>query len=404
MNPPRWLSILGIGEDGVEGLSATARALLTRAELVAGGRRHLALADTLIQGERLAWPSPIAAGVPKLLARRPRPVAVLASGDPFCFGVGSLLADAVPAHELLCIPTASSFSLACARLGWALQETETLSFCGRPLETLAPLLHPGARVLALCADSGTPAALAALLRQHGFGPSRITVLEALGGARERIRAATAQGFALPEIDALNLLAIEVVVGPDARIIPLTPGLADDAFEHDGQITKREIRAVTLAALAPRPGELLWDVGTGSGSVAIEWLLRHPSNRAIAVERRADRAARAARNAASLGVPSLRLLEGEAPDCLGALPPPDAVFVGGGAQREDVIETAWAALRVGGRMVANAVTIETEAALFRALHRYGGTLTRLGVERLDTLGAMHAFRPAMTVVQWSATKH
>ncbi len=404
MSPPRWLSILGIGEDGVEGLCATARGLLSEAELVAGGRRHLELAGGLIQGERFAWPNPITAAAPMLAAHRPRPVVVLASGDPFCFGVGSLLADAIPINEILCIPAASSFSLACARLGWALQDTETVSFCGRPLETLAPLLHPAARVLALCADASTPAAVAALLRQRGFGPSLITVLEALGGRRERVRAAHAQDFALPDIAALNLLAIEVGAGPDARVISLSPGLDDDAFEHDGQLTKRETRAVTLAALAPRRGEMLWDIGSGSGSVAIEWLLRHPSNRAAAVERRADRAARAARNAASLGVPSLRLVEGEAPDCLGPLPPPDAVFIGGGAQREGMIETAWTALRANGRMVANAVTIETEAALFAAFHRFGGTLTRLGVERLDTLGAMHAFRPAMTVVQWSATKH
>jgi precorrin-6Y C5,15-methyltransferase (decarboxylating) len=252
-------------------------------------------------------------------------------------------------------------------------------------------------------ENAKRSALAALLCRHGFGPSRMIVLEALGGPRERMRAASADRFAFSDIDRLNLLAVEVAAGPDARVIPLAPGLGDDAFEHDGQITKREIRAVTLASLSPRRGEVLWDIGAGSGSVAIEWLLRHPANRAIAIERRADRAARTARNAASLGVPWLRMIEGVAPGCLPGLPSPDAVFVGGGAQQAGVIDTAWAALRPDGRVVVNAITIETEAALYGARQRFGGTLTRLSVERLDALGASHGFRPAMTVTQWIATK-
>ncbi len=398
----RWLAILGIGEDGVEGLSAPARSLLAAADLVVGGRRHLRLADDLIEGERMTWPSPIGDVLPMLLARRPRPAAVLASGDPFCFGIGTLLAAAVPPNEFLCLPVPSSFTLACARLGWSLQDTAAISFCGRPVATLAPLLHPGSRVLALSADATTPAQAVTLLRERGFGPSQVTVLEALGGPRERIRAAIAQDFALTDIDPLNLLAIEVAAASGARIIPLAPGLDDDAFEHDGQMTKREIRAITLSSLAPCRGELLWDIGTGSGSVAVEWLLRHPANRAIGIERRADRAARAARNAAASGVPLLQLVQDAAPSCLTGLPRPDAVFIGGGAQ-DGVIEPAWVALRPGGRMVANAVTIETEAMLFDAHRRFGGTLTRLDADRLDAVGRMHGFRPAMTVTQWAATK-
>jgi precorrin-6Y C5,15-methyltransferase (decarboxylating) len=398
----RWLAILGIGEDGVEGLTAAARALISGAELVVGGARHLALADGLIRGERLAWPTPLADAIPKICARRGSPVAVLASGDPFCYGVGTKLLRHIPAEETLCLPSPSAFSLACARLGWSLQDTGTITFCGRPIEPIAPLLQPGARLLALSADATTPAAVAALLRKRGFGKSVFHVLEALGGPRERVRTTTAAAFDFG-VDALNLTGIEVVAGPDAQIIPLASGLADEAFEHDGQITKREIRAVTLSSLAPRQGELLWDVGCGSGSVGIEWMLRHPANRAIAIEANAERAARAARNAASLGVPALRVVTGSAPSALADLPPPDAVLIGGGAQDAGVLDTAWDALKPGGRIVVNGVTVETEAVLIAARARRGGTLTRLSVERLDRIGTMHGFRPAMTVTQWTAQK-
>jgi len=397
-----WLSILGIGEDGVEGLTEAARALVAAAELVVGGARHLALAAPLIRGEYMPWPSPLSDAFPAILARRGRPVAVLASGDPFCYGVGSALARVVTAAETLTVPAPSAFSLACARLGWALQEVATLSFCGRPAEAILPRLQPNARILALSEGAVTPATILALLRRHGFGPSVLHVMEVLGGPRERVRSSVADADPPADIDPLNLVAIEVVASPTARIIPLAPGLPDAYFEHDGQITKREIRAVTLSALAPRAGEMLWDIGCGSGSVAVEWSLRHPANRAIGVEARADRAARAARNALSLGVPTMRVVTGEAPAALAGLPAPDAVFIGGGA-RNGVLDAAWAALREGSRIVANAVTIETEALLFAAQQRRGGTLTRLSVDRLDGIGAMRAFRPAMTVTQWAAVK-
>jgi precorrin-6B C5,15-methyltransferase / cobalt-precorrin-6B C5,C15-methyltransferase len=401
---PRWLSIVGIGEDGVDGLSARAATLIGNAKLVVGGQRHLNLARTLIRGESMAWPSPMGDALPGILARRPAPVTVLASGDPFCFGVGPILAAHVPAEEFLCLPAPSAFSLACARLGWAMQDVAAVSFCGRPIAAVLPLLQPGARILALSADAGTPGLVATLLCQHGFGGSAITVLEALGGPRERVRPpVAADGFAVTDIDPLNLMAIEVAMGPAARVVPLATGLDDALFEHDGQITKKEIRAVTLAALAPRRGALLWDIGSGSGSIAIEFLLRHPACRAIAIERVPERAARGIRNAAGLGVPWLRLVEGSAPDCLVGLPAPDAVFIGGGAQQPGMIDTVWAALRPSGRMVVNAVTIETEALLLDAVSRLGGTLTRLGVERRDRIGGLHGFRPALTVTQWAATK-
>jgi precorrin-6Y C5,15-methyltransferase (decarboxylating) len=399
----RWLAILGIGEDGVEGLSPAARGLIAEAVLVVGGARHLALADRLIAGARLAWPSPIAGAFPAILAQRGNPVVVLASGDPYCYGIGTTLAAIVGPREMLSLPAPSAFSLACARLGWALQDTATISFCGRPLGAIAPLLQPGGRILALSADATTPAQLATLLRARKFSPSRLHLLEALGGPRERIRMVTADADLPNDLSPLNLVGIEVAALPGAHIIPLTTGLPDDAFEHDGQITRREIRAVTLSALAPRRGDLLWDIGAGSGSISIEWMLRHPANRAIAIEQRADRASRATRNSLALGVPDLRILTGSAPDILEDLPPPDAVFIGGGARNGGVLPAAWTALKSGGRMVVNSVTVETEAILFQALREHGGTLTRLSVERLDTIGRMHAFRPAMPVTQWAAVK-
>jgi precorrin-6Y C5,15-methyltransferase (decarboxylating) len=398
-----WLSILGIGEDGVEGLGEAARALVRGAELVVGGERHLALAAPLIRGETLAWPNPMSDAIAQILARRGRPTAVLASGDPFCFGVGSMLARHFSAAELVCLPAPSAFALACARLGWTAQETPQISFCGRPLEPLAPLLQPNRRVLALSADGTTPAALAAYLAGRGFGPSTLHVLEALGGPHERRRRATAADFALDDIGPLNMVAIEVAAGPGARIIPLACGLPDDAFEQDGQITKREVRAVTLSALAPCAGELLWDVGGGSGSISIEWMLRHPANRAVMLEPKPERAARAARNACQFGTPALRIVEARAPGGLAGLPAPDAVFLGGGASDPAVIDAAWAALRPGGRLVANAVTLETETAIVQARARLGGGLTRLSVDRLEPIGGLEGFKPARTVTQWTAVK-
>ncbi|WP_207447209.1 precorrin-6y C5,15-methyltransferase (decarboxylating) subunit CbiE [Roseomonas marmotae] len=401
MTSSPWLTILGIGEDGVNGLSPAARDLLRGAAVVYGGRRHLSLAEGLIQGEARPWPSPMDGAYPALLACRPRPVVVLASGDPFCFGVGSVLAGLVPPGEMLCIPAPSAFALACARLGWPGQDCATISFCGRPLEPVRALLQPGARILALSADGGTPGALAELLNRLGFGPTRMHVLEALGGPREAIASTTAEAFSLSP-GPLNLVALEVAAGPGARVLPLSTGLPDDVFEHDGQITKAEIRAMTLAALAPRQGELLWDIGCGSGSVGIEWMLRHPANRAIGLEPKPERAARAARNALALGVPRLRVVQAAAPEGLAGLPAPDAVFIGGGCDAA-VLDAAWAALRSGGRLVANAVTVETEA-LFLASHaRLGARLTRIGLERMDAIGTRHGFRPAMTVTQLVAWK-
>ena len=397
--PGPWLSVVGIGEDGAGGLSPHARALVEGAELVFGGRRHLALAASLLRGAARPWPSPFEEGVRAVLAARGRRVCVLASGDPFLHGVGGTLARRVPPEEMRVVAAPSAFSLAAARLGWPLAEVTALSLHNRPAALLRPHLQPGARLLLLTSGAECPAAVAALLRADGFGASRVAVLEALGGPRERVRWAVASTFDLAGADPLNLVALEVVAGTGARVLPRAAGLDDALFEHDGQITKREIRAVTLSALAPRHGELLWDVGAGAGSVSVEWMLAHPSLRAVAVEARADRAARVRRNAERFGVPDLRVAEGCAPDALRALPEPDAVFVGGGVGSPAVLEAALGALRPGGRLVANAVTLESEAALLARHAALGGRLTRIALGRAEPLAGMTAWRPAMPVTQW-----
>ena len=391
------MSIVGIGEDGIEGLTPIARSLIQGAEIVFGGRRHLALAAPLIRGASQPWRSPFEAAIEDVLAHRGRDVCVLASGDPFVYGVGSVLLRHVDPRETVAVSAPSTFSLAAARLGWALPETIQLSLHGRSLDLARPHLQPGARVLALTSDGEGPAALARLLADTGFGRSRLTVLEALGGARERIRRTTAAAFDLGDVDPLNAVALEVEVSPGARVLARAAGLPDALFEHDGQITKREIRAVTLAALSPRRGELLWDVGAGAGSVAIEWMLADPSMRAVAIEAQSDRAARIRRNAAAFGVPGLEVIEGAAPAACEALARPDAIFIGGGATV--VLDSAVRALRAGGRLVVNAVTVETEALLLQRRTRLGGELTRIAIAHLEPIGRRQGWRPALPVTQW-----
>jgi precorrin-6Y C5,15-methyltransferase (decarboxylating) len=404
---PQWLSIVGIGEDGIEGVSSAARDLILAADVVFGGSRHLALAASLIRGAARPWGLPFDQSVAEVLKHRGRPVCVLASGDPFFYGVGSLLSQQVRGNEILSVPAQSAFSLAASRLFWSIPHTVLLSLCGRPLDLIRPHLHPGVRILALTSDQRAPQEIARLLSGIGFGPSKITVLESLAGPRERVRAARADRFGFTDVDALNTVAVEVAAEPHARILPRAAGLADELFEHDGQITKREIRALTLSALAPRRGELLWDVGAGAGSVAIEWMLADTSLNAIAIEQRSDRAARLKRNAAAFGVPHMELVEGSAPSALTGLPPPDAVFIGGGATAPGVIECAQSALRPAGRLVVNAVTLESESVLLKCKAQWGGSLTHIAISRAGLIGEDHArlsgWRPAMPVTQWTWTK-
>jgi precorrin-6B C5,15-methyltransferase / cobalt-precorrin-6B C5,C15-methyltransferase len=398
----RWLAVVGIGEDGIDGLSPAARRLVAQAAFVVGGRRHLNLAGQL-NAETFVWPSPIEDALDVIETHRGRPSCVLATGDPFFFGVGAMLMRRFAADEMICVPAPSAFGLAASRLGWSQQDCALLTLHGRPLEAIVPHLQPGARVLALSWDDATPAKLAALLVARGMGRSQLTVLEAMGGARERLRVAEARSFALDNVVGLNTIALEVVADRGARVLPRAAGLPDDWFEHDGQITKREIRAVTLSQLAPRRGECLWDVGSGSGSVAIEWMLADHGNRAVAIEARHDRAARIARNALAFGVPSLSVVAGEAPQALADLPAPDAIFIGGGAGAPEMNERAIDALSSGGRLVVNAVTLETQAALVDWRARHGGELTQIAVAHAEPVGRFSGWRAAMPVVQWRFIK-
>lgn len=399
----KWLSVVGIGEDGIDGLGATARKAIADAAVVFGGKRHLELAATLVTGEAHAWPVPFDSTMQAVLRLSGQPICVLASGDPMQFGVGATLARLVDPFEMNVIPAPSAFSLAAARLGWSLPDIDTVSLHGRPTDLLRSLLHPGRRILALTSDGNAPAAIAALLTETGFGASRLHVLEALGGPDAATHVLTASDVGTRQFDPLNVLAIEVQVSADARILPLGPGLPDDLFEHDGQITKREIRAMTLSALSPRRGELLWDIGAGSGSVGIEWMQAHPSLEAIAIEADTARWARIRRNATACGVPGLRIVEGTAPGALAGLPAPDAIFIGGGGSDAGVVDAAITALKSGGRLVANAVTLEMEAMLLALHARLGGELTRISIARASPVGTMHGWRPAMPVTQWSWIK-
>jgi precorrin-6B C5,15-methyltransferase / cobalt-precorrin-6B C5,C15-methyltransferase len=400
---PRWLSIVGIGEDGIDGLSATARGLIEAAEIVFGGRRHLTLAAPLIRGAARPWPCPFDGAAEEVSLHRGRQVCVLASGDPFHYGVGAVLARHIDPREMIVLPAPSAFSLAAARLGWSLPETVLLSLHGRALDLIRPHLQPAARILALTSDGDSPATLAKLLATSGFGASRLIVLEHLGGPQESIGRATAATFDLDAVGPLNTLAIEVDAAPDARVIARISGLPDHLFEHDCQITKREVRAITLSSLSPRRGELLWDIGAGSGSIAIEWLLADPTMRAVAIEQQAERATRIRRNAATFGVPGLEIVEGSAPASLAGLPLPDAVFVGGGASDSGTLDAAARALRSGGRLVVNAVTLETEALLIARHAALGGELIRIAISRAAPVGGKIGWRPAMPATQWVWTK-
>jgi precorrin-6Y C5,15-methyltransferase (decarboxylating) len=400
--PSPWLSIVGIGEDGLAGLTAPARALVDDAEVLVGGERHLAMLPDDGR-ERFAWPSPLSELLKKIESRRGERVCVLATGDPLWYGVGISLLRRIPRSEIAILPGRSAFTLATARIGWPLAETDCLTLHGRPLALLHPYIQPDAKLLILSEDATTPAAVAGLLTARGYGPSRLTVLEHLDGPKERRLDGTAEAWTANDVADLNTLAVDCVAGPDAALLPRTPGLPDGAFRHDGQMTKREVRAVTLAALAPVSGQLLWDVGAGCGSVAIEWMRAAPRARALAVERKAERRAMIAENAEALGAPTLQIVAGEAPAALDGLEAPDAVFVGGGASNDGLLAACWSAQKPGGRFVANAVTLEGEAALLAWQKNHGGALTRIAISRAEPVGPFQGWRPMMPVTHYAATK-
>ncbi|MEV0886976.1 precorrin-6y C5,15-methyltransferase (decarboxylating) subunit CbiE [Streptomyces microflavus] len=402
--PAHPVSVVGIGADGWSGLSGGAREALREAEVLIGGARQLDLLPPECAGVRVSWPSPLRPGVPRLLAEhRERRIAVLASGDPMFYGIGRALAEELGPESLHVLPHPSSVSYACARIGWPLEDTEVVTLVGRPAARLAVSLHEGRRLLVLSADATTPATVAALLTAHGFGPSRMRVLEQLGSEAEAYVDGVAESWAHAPGDRLNVIAIDCRASQDGLRLGAVPGLPDEAYEHDGQLTKRHIRAATLGALAPAPGELLWDVGGGSGSIAIEWMRTHVSCRAVSVERDPVRAERITRNAERLGVPALKVVTGPAPSSLSELDVPDAVFVGGGLTAPGLLDACWEALQPGGRLVANTVTLESEALLGEWYRAYGGELTRLAVAHAVPVGGFTGWRQAMPVTQWSVRK-
>ena len=397
-----WLNIIGVGEDGIEALPRALRALVERAELIVGGERHLAMVPQA-RAEKKSWASPLSLTLDEIWSRRGRPVVVLATGDPMHFGIGVALAKRVPALEMAVHPHISAFSLAAARMRWPLADTECLTIHGRPLDLLTGAVAPGRKLLLLSHDGTSPGEVARRLSELGYGTSEIVVLEHMGGERERIYGGRAGNWSHPRAADLSTLAVECRADADARALSLAPGLLDEAFHHDGQLTKREIRAATLSALRPLPGQLLWDVGAGCGSIAIEWLRTHRSLSAIAIEADATRQALIEKNAAALGTPQLKLVNGEAPQAYDGLPEPDAIFIGGGLGDRGVVERAWERLKPSGRLVANAVTAEGEAHLFALRGKLGGDMTRLSVARLAPVGELHGWKPLMPVTQYWVDK-
>jgi precorrin-6Y C5,15-methyltransferase (decarboxylating) len=391
------MTIVGVGEDGPDGLPPASHRALAEAEVVMGSARHLALLPG-VGAERIEWPVPFAAGLPILMSLKGRRVAVLASGDPFWFGAGAVIARELPPGEWRALPAPSTFSLAAARLGWPVERTLCMGLHALPLARLKPHLAPGVRAIVLLRDGAAVEDLARYLVEEGFGASRLTVMEALGGPNEQITETTATAL-------IGLFTHPVAVALDVAgagsVVPQGSGIEDSFFDTDGQITKRPVRALALSALAPRPGETLWDIGGGSGSISVEWCLSHPETQAVSIEPRPDRAVRIRANAARFGLDRLRVVEGTAPAALAGLPPPDAVFIGGGLSA-DLLADLEGRLSPGTRLVAHAVTLESEALLIAAAERRGGDLLRIELAEAAPLGSRRGWTPARPVVQWRVT--
>jgi precorrin-6Y C5,15-methyltransferase (decarboxylating) len=394
---PSSLTVVGIGADGWAGLSPRARELVSAAEVLVGGARALGLVPVTSDQARAELPSPLRAGLPTLLASYAgRRVVVLASGDPLVSGIGTTLVDLVGSDLVEVVPAVSSLALARARMGWSAESTEVVSLVGRDVHAVLRHLAPGHRLLVLSSDESTPATVAGLLTKHGYGESRLVVLADLGGPDEsRVEDQAATWAA--EAPRLHVLAVSLA-GPASG--SWAPGLPDESYEHDGQLTKRDLRAAALARLAPQPGQLLWDVGAGAGSVGIEWMRAHRSCAAVAIEADADRASRIARNAGALGVPTLEVVHGRAPQALSSLADPDAIFVGGGATEPGVLDLCRSRLRPGGRLVVNGVTLETESLLARMYAEHGGELTRHSIEHAAPIGSFTGWTPARAVTMWA----
>ena len=438
-----WLHIIGVGEKGPRELAQAFKLLINYAETVIAPARFLAELEPaarssgpgelfssefvsrrsfeavaralageepepgntgFVDGRKLLeWQAPLDRMVEQVLALRDTPTVILASGDPMWFGMGATLARYLLPSEYAVHPHPSAFQLAAARLHWPLQSVAAISLHGRPIELLHPHLLPGNHILALTSDHTTLDQAIELMIERGYGRSRITTLENLGGPDERLTTDEAESFNTGLVGDLYVLAIDCVPDVSAQLLPCLPGLPDEVFVSDGQLTKREVRATTIARLGPFPGAVLWDVGTGSGSIAIEWMRAARDARAIAFERDGERLQMIALNAAALGVPQIEIEDGEAPESFGKRPPPDAVFIGGDVGNDELFDACWNALKPGGRLVANAVTIEGEQALLARHDQLGGELVRIEVSVLDRLGSHRTFRPRMPVTQWAVTK-
>jgi len=396
-----WLDIIGIGEDGVDGLSAVALEKLSEAEVVVGGDRHHTLAPNP-DAKRIAWPSPFNAMIEEIKSHQGKKIVVLVTGDPLWYSVGARILRAIPKEQVNFHPQLSAFQWASSRMGWSLADLETLTIHGRAASQVLPHLAPNVRMLVLTKDKTSPETVASLLTQHGFGKSHMTVLAAMGGAREKRFDGLAESWE-HEVPDFHTLAIECVADKDAKWHSRAGGLPDAAFVHDGQMTKRIVRSTTLSALAPYPDALLWDVGAGCGSIAVEWMRASRGARAIAIEPNDKRLAMIRENAINLGVEKIEIIEGKAPQILEGLAQPDAIFIGGGLTSDETFEQCWKALRDGGRLVANAVTVESEAKLFELYEKHGGELSRITVQQAEPVGRFKGWKPFMPVTQWMVVK-
>ncbi len=399
-NPNKWLHIVGIGEDGMDGLAPATRAVVEAAEIIIGGDRHHELSDG-VKAQRVAWPSPFDALIDKLLEYKGKRVVVLATGDPLWFSIGARIGRSIDPSQIVYHPQLSAFQLTAARMGWSLADVETLTVHGRPVHQMVAFIQPDQKLIILTTGAETPAQIAKFLSERGFGKSEMTVLANMGGEKELRFEGVAENWS-HEVPAFNTLAVNCIAAPDAALLPRVPGLDDSLFQSDGTMTKQEVRAATLAKLMPMRGALLWDIGAGSGSVAIEWMRAARYARAIGIEPRADRRAMAGENALALGAPKLELIDGSVPEALSNLAAPDAIFIGGGLS-EETFDIAWENLRPLGRLVANAVTLESEALLIALHKKHGGQLVKIGVERAEAVGRLTGWRPSMTVTQWSLVK-
>ena len=398
-----WLSIIGIGERGLDGLTNEAKIMITKAEVVIGGKRHLSFLPESKQ-ERISWPHPISALVDKISEFKGRKTCVLATGDPMCFGIGSTLSKAFSVREMIILPSPSALSLTCARMGWQYKDVELITLHGRPLASIEAYLQPLAKLVVLSNDEHSPKEVAHLLQKRGFGNSRITVWEHMDGPLERCLEGIAGSWDEKPGAAFNTIAVEILSSPGTIKRTRTPGLNDDLFMNDGMLTKKEIRAITLSALEPYPGGLLWDIGAGSGSISIEWMRLSARSMAIAIEKNPARASLIIENARQLGVPNLEVINDHAPECLKSLPRPNAIFIGGGITKEALFDQCWNSLQDGGCLVSNVVTVDGEGLILQKQKQFGGSLTKIAISKLDPIGKFRGWRPQMPVTQLKISKN